>query len=129
MLHGRSLASENCLAEAIGQMVRAAEHDKRISAPEKLTWTIVRRTFHELVCCCKHRASGGFFDQSRHRLRMRYKDRVTALDLNDHRTRALRHLSLGVGWNHLVLGRNQVPARFRFPCWFTDRAVQGVHTP
>src|SRR5260370_28529146 len=70
---------------------------------------MVRRTFHELACCYNQRAFGGFFDQSRHRLRMGYKDRVAALDLDDHLTRALRHLPLGVGWNHLVLARKQVP--------------------
>jgi hypothetical protein len=67
--------------------------------------TLPPPTFHELACCYNRRTLGGFFDQSRHRLRMRHKDRVAALDLGDHRTRALRHLPLGVGWNHLVLGR------------------------
>src|SRR6266481_2444407 len=52
---------------------------KRLSAPENSTWEIVRRTFHELACCYKQRAFGGFFDQSRHRLRLRYIDRVAAL--------------------------------------------------
>src|SRR5260370_36866025 len=70
---------------------------------------MVRRTFHELACCNRQRTFGGFFDQSRHRLRMRYKDRVAALDLGRHGPRALRRLPLGLGWNHLVLARKQVP--------------------
>ena len=90
---------------------------------------MVRRTLHALACYNRQRALGRFFNQCRHRLRLRYIDRVAALDLDDHRTRALRHLPLGVGWNHLVLGRKQVPARFRFPCRFTDSAVKRVHTP
>jgi hypothetical protein len=36
------------------------------------TWDILRRTFHELACCCSQRALGGFFDHRRHRLRLRY---------------------------------------------------------
>src|SRR5580704_6573208 len=95
-------------------------HAKRLSALENSTWEILRRTFHGLACCYSQRAFGGFCDQSRHRLRLRYIDRVAALDLDDHRTRALRHLPLGVGWNHLVLSRKQVPARFSFPCRLTD---------
>src|SRR6267378_2339278 len=42
---------------------------------------------------------------------LRYVDGVTSLDLNDRSTRALGHSTLGVRWNHLVLGGDQVPAR------------------
>ena len=43
----------------------------RLSALENSTWDILWRAFHELACCYSRRAFGGFFDQSRDRLRLR----------------------------------------------------------
>src|SRR5260370_2724221 len=60
---------------------------------------------------------------------LRYVDGVTSLDLNDRSTRALGHSTLGVRWNHLVLGGDQVPARLGPPRWFADRAANGTHAP
>src|SRR5258708_37078068 len=60
---------------------------------------------------------------------LRYVDGVASLDLNDGSTRALGHSTLGVRWNHLVLGGDQVPARLRPPRGFADRAANGPHAP
>src|SRR5260370_2126836 len=60
---------------------------------------------------------------------LRYVDGVTSLDLNDRSTRALGHNTLGVRWNHLVLGGDQVPARLAPPRRFADRAANGAHAP
>src|SRR5712671_5101760 len=54
---------------------------------------------------------------------LRYVDGVASLDLNDRSTRALGHGTLGVRWNHLVLGGEQVPARLRPPRGLADRAA------
>jgi len=50
---------------------------------------------------------------------------VAALDLNDRGARPLGHGTLGVRWNHLVLGGDQVPARLGSPRGFADRAANG----
>src|SRR6266480_327467 len=60
---------------------------------------------------------------------LRYVDGVASLDLNDRSTRALGHGTLGVRWNHPVLGGEQVPARLRPPRGFADRAANGPHAP
>src|SRR6266849_2487658 len=60
---------------------------------------------------------------------LRYVDGVASLDLNDRSTRALGHSTLGVRWNHLVLGGDQVPARLGPPRGFADRAANGPHAP
>src|SRR6266576_2389264 len=60
---------------------------------------------------------------------LRYVDGVASLDLNDRSTRALGHGTLGVRWNHLVLGGEQVPARLRPPRGLADRAANGPHAP
>src|SRR5258708_38873419 len=54
---------------------------------------------------------------------------MAALDLNDRRTSPLGHGTLGVRWDHLVLGSDQVPARLGPPRGFADRAANGPHTP
>src|ERR1700757_576300 len=60
---------------------------------------------------------------------LRYVDGVASLDLNDRSTRTLGHGTLGVRWNHPVLGGEQVPARLGPPRGFTDRAANGPHAP
>src|SRR6266853_2908206 len=60
---------------------------------------------------------------------LRYVDGVTSLDLDDRSTRALGHGTLGVRWNHPVLGGDQVPARLGPPRRFADRAANGAHAP
>src|SRR6266853_5949063 len=60
---------------------------------------------------------------------LRYVDGVASLDLNDRSTRAPGHGTLGVRWNHLVLGGEQVPARLGPPRGFADRAANGPHAP
>src|SRR6266705_4171709 len=60
---------------------------------------------------------------------LRYVDGVTSLYLTDRSTRALGHSKLGVRWNHLVLGGDQVPARLRPPRGFADRAANGPCAP
>jgi hypothetical protein len=57
--------------------------------------------------------------------RLRYVNGVTSLDLNDGSTRALRHGTLRIRWDHLVFGGDQVPAWLDLPRWFADR-VQRV---
>src|SRR6266436_5726985 len=60
---------------------------------------------------------------------LRYVDGVTSLDLNDRSTRALGHSTLGVRWNHLVLGGDQVPARLGSPRGLADRAANSPCAP
>jgi hypothetical protein len=78
---------------------------------------------------CRLRASGGLFDKLCDSPRLRYIDGVAALDLNDRGTRPLGHGTLGVRWDHLVLGGYQVPARLGPPRGFADRAANGPHAP
>src|SRR5260370_33725065 len=56
---------------------------------------------------------------------LRYVDGVASLDLNDRSTRALGHGTLGVRWNHPVLGGDQVPARLDPPRGFADPSANG----
>src|SRR5258707_3753566 len=94
--------------------------------------------------CCLRRfgaCEANFLNGGGHRLRrslfnkicdsswLRYVDGVASLDLNDRSTRALGHSTLGVRWNHLVLGGDQVPARLGPPRGFADRAANGPHAP
>src|SRR5438876_5602780 len=51
----------------------------------------------------------GLFDERSHRIWPRHVDGVTARDLDDCRTYALRHEPLGRWWDHLVVGGNHVP--------------------
>src|SRR6267378_3039977 len=78
---------------------------------------------------CRLRASGGLFDKFCDSGRLRYIDGVAALDLNDRGARPLGHGTLGVRWNHLVLGGDQVPARLSPPRGFADRAANGPRAP
>src|SRR5258707_3214811 len=94
--------------------------------------------------CCLRRfgaCEANFLNGGGHRLRrsmfnkfcdsswLRYVDGVTSLDLNDRSTRPLGHSTLGVRWNHPVLGGEQVPARLGPPRGFADRAANGPHAP
>src|SRR5258705_8893427 len=72
---------------------------------------------------------GGLVDQSCDSLWLRHVDGVAALDLNDRRARPLGHGTLGIGWDHLVVGGDQVPARLGLPRWFTDLAAESLHAP
>src|SRR6202521_711234 len=78
---------------------------------------------------CRLRASGGLFDKLCDGPRLRYIDGVAALDLNDRGARPLGHGTLGVRWNHLILGGDQVPARLGPPRGFADRAANGPNAP
>src|SRR4029077_10422413 len=72
---------------------------------------------------------GGLFDKSCERLRLRHIDGMAALDLNDRRARPLRHGTLGIRWDHLVVGSDQVPARLRLPRRLTDLTAESLQTP
>src|SRR6266849_4513487 len=72
---------------------------------------------------------GGLFDESCDSLGLRHVDGVAALDLNNRRTSPLGHGTLGIRWNHLVVGNDQVPTRLGFPRRFTDRAAESLHAP
>src|ERR1700690_3043681 len=60
---------------------------------------------------------------------LRHVDGVAPLDLNDRSTCALGHGTLGVGWNHPVLGSDQVPALLLPPSGFADCAANGPQAP
>src|SRR5262245_43007121 len=68
-------------------------------------------------------------DEVGNRPRLRHVDGMTALDLDDSRTSAFGHGALRVWRNHLVFGRDEVPARLRLPCGFSDRAVERFKAP
>src|SRR5882762_6172627 len=72
---------------------------------------------------------GGLVDQSCDSLWLRHVDGVAALDLNDRGARPLGHGTLGIGWDHLVVGGDHVPARLGLPRWFTDLAAESLHAP
>ena len=78
---------------------------------------------------CHFYASGGFLDQRGHSFWLRHVDRVTALDLDDGRARALGHELLGRWRDHLVVGCDQIPARFASPRRFADCAVESLDSP
>ncbi len=71
----------------------------------------------------------GFFDERSHRIWLRHVDRVTARYLDDCRTCALGHETLGRWWDHLVVGGDQVPARLGLPRRLADRAAERLHAP
>src|SRR5439155_5835838 len=50
------------------------------------------------------------FDKRCDRLGLRHVDSMAALDLHDRRTCPLGHGTLGIRWDHLVVGGDQVPA-------------------
>src|ERR1700686_408541 len=72
---------------------------------------------------------GGFFDKSCDSLGLRHVDRMATLDLNDRGASPLGHGTLGIRWNHLVIGNDQVPTRLAFPRRFTALAVESLHAP
>src|SRR5258707_10980550 len=72
---------------------------------------------------------GGLFNQSCDSLWLRHVDGMAALDLNDRGARPLGHGTLGIGWDHLVVGGDQVPARLGPPRRFTDLAAESLHAP
>src|SRR5712664_1992608 len=74
-------------------------------------------------------SGGGLLNKSCDSTGLRYVDGVAALDLNDRRTGPLGHGTLGLRWDHLVLGGDQVPARLGSPRRFADRAANGPHAP
>src|SRR5882672_7080100 len=75
------------------------------------------------------RLFSGLLNKSCDSTGLRYVDGMAALDLNDRRTGPLGHGTLGLRWDHLVLGRDQVPARLGPPRRFADRAANGPHAP
>src|SRR5579864_4767842 len=72
---------------------------------------------------------GSLLDKACDRLGLRHVDGMAALDLNDRRTRPLGHGPLGIGWDHLVVGGDHVPARLGLPRRFTDLAAESLHAP
>src|SRR6267378_6192248 len=72
---------------------------------------------------------GGLFDQSCDSIWLRHVDGMAALDLYDRRTRPPGHGTLGIGWDHLVVGGDHVPARLGLPRRFTDLAAESLHAP
>src|SRR5262249_56604110 len=72
---------------------------------------------------------GGLLDESGHGFRVRYVHGVATLLFNNLRACALRHETLGCGWNHLVLRRHEIPARLGFPCRLTDGARERLDAP
>jgi hypothetical protein len=88
-----------------------------------------RRIFVTSIVCFGAHAPGGLVDERGHRLRLRHIDRVTAGSLCDGRAGARRHLTLSRWRDHLVLGRNQVPARLAPPGWLANRVGQSRNGP
>src|SRR5882724_1854883 len=78
---------------------------------------------------CRLRASGGLFDKLCDGSRLRDIDGVAALDLNDRGAGPLGHRTLGVRWDHLVVGGDQVPARLGPPRRFANSATKSRHAP
>src|SRR6266516_5397514 len=72
---------------------------------------------------------GGLFDKSCDSLGLRHVDGVAALDLSDRRASPPGHETLGIRWNHLVVGNDEVPTRLGSPRRFTDLAAQSLHAP
>src|SRR5260370_2683258 len=68
--------------------------------------SFVRRLLHSFY---------GFFDERSHRIWLRHVDRVTARYLDDCRTCALGHETLGRRWDHLVFAADPVPAPLGLP--------------
>src|SRR5690242_2993408 len=69
------------------------------------------------------------FNESRDSLGLREVDGVAALGLNHSRTRPFGHCTLGVGWDPLVLGSDQIPARLGSPRRFANCAAVTRYAP
>jgi hypothetical protein len=69
------------------------------------------------------------FNESRDSLGLRDVDGVAALDLNDRGARPLGHRTLGLRWDHPVIGGDQIPARLGPPRRFANCALRAPHAP
>src|SRR5882672_11447068 len=72
---------------------------------------------------------GSLFNQLRNGVWLRHIDRVAARNLDDCRTGALGHETLGRRRNHLVLGGDQIPTGLGPPRRLTDRATECFDAP
>src|SRR5258708_38025041 len=79
-----------------------------------------RRERHAVRCLC---------NEVRHGLRLRHVDGVTPFRFDDGRTSALGHGTLRVRWNHLVFGRDEIPAWLRLPRRLADGTGERVEPP
>ena len=77
----------------------------------------------------EHHAVRRLRDEVRNGLRLRHVDGVAPLGFDDGRTSALGHGTLRVGRDHLVVGRDEVPAWLRLPRRLRDGAVERVEAP
>src|SRR5215469_937322 len=71
----------------------------------------------------------GLLDQLDSRARLREVYRVAAGPLGDRRASPSGHGALCRGWDHPVIGRDQIPARLAAPGGVADRAVECLDAP
>src|SRR5439155_2024351 len=108
---------------------RSAGRNARAHHTPRPTRGRIERQSPELLSGGGLHTLGGLFDKSCDSPRLRHVDGVAALDLSDRRASPPGHETLGIRWNHLVVGNDEVPTRLGSPRRFTDLAAQRLHAP
>src|SRR5438132_12393591 len=115
--------------EARKPPTRSAGRNARAHHTPRPTRGRIERQSPELLSGGGLHTLGGLFDKSCDSLGLRHVDGVAALDLSDRRASPPGHETLGIRWNHLVVGNDQVPTRLGLPRPFTDLAAESLHAP
>src|SRR5258706_13887171 len=74
-------------------------------------------------------ACGGLLDQRSDGIGLRDVHGVAALDLDHRGARPFGHGTLGVRWDPLVFGGDEIPARLGSPRWFANFAAKTRYAP
>src|SRR2546423_14439986 len=93
---------------------------RRVPARWRRSPSLVRRHLHSFYGC---------FDERSHRIWLRHVDRVTARYLDDWRTCAFGHETLGRRWFHAVVGVDQVAIPFGVPPRIIETAPLRLPAP
>ncbi len=115
-----------CLLESAKNDFRVARHSSGTRTPIP---NVRADSPLDLLSSSSLHFPGGLFNESCHSSRLRDVDGVAALDLNDRGARPLGHGTLGVRWDHPVIGGDQVPARLGPPRRFANCATESRHAP
>src|SRR6266849_3472982 len=131
MVHNRA-AFEKLSGKAEASSVRSAPQEALRLVESRairsgLFWGQYTRSGLFMPSCQGTRC--GLFDEMSDGLRLRHIHGVAAFDLDDRRACAFGHSPLSVRRDHLVFGRDLVPAWLCSPRRLGDRATERLDTP